>query len=60
METYFNYEQALSSKKLMEAISIPHGIGPFCGFSSWNLSASGKSIELKPGNTSNQNAHGCI
>lgn len=58
METYFNYEQALSSKKLMEAISIPHGIGPFCGFSSWNLSASGKSIELKPGNTSNQNAHG--
>ena len=49
METYFNYEQALSSKKLMEAISIPHGIGPFCGFSYWNLSTDGKSIELKPG-----------
>lgn len=46
METYFNYEQALSSKKLMEAISIPHGIGPFCGFSSWDLSTDGKSIDI--------------
>lgn len=46
METYFNYEQALSSKKLMEAISIPHGIGPFCGFNYWKLSTDGKSIEF--------------
>lgn len=51
METYFNYEQALSSKKLMEAISIPHGVGPFCGFSSWNLSADGKSIIFHQGTT---------
>lgn len=46
METYFNYEQALTSKKLVEAISIPHGIGPFCGFNSWELTADGKSIQL--------------
>lgn len=46
METYFNYEQALTSKKLVEAISIPHGIGPFCGFNGWSLTADGKSIEL--------------
>ena len=46
METYFNYEQALTSKKLVEAISIPHGIGPFCGFNSWKLTADGKSIQL--------------
>lgn len=49
METYFNYEQALSSKKLMEAISIPHGIGPFCGFNSWKISTDGKSIEFTTG-----------
>lgn len=49
METYFNYEQALSSKKLMEAISIPHGIGPFCGFGNWSLSSDGKSIVLSQG-----------
>ena len=31
-KTYFNFEQQIASKDLMEAISTPLGIGPFCGF----------------------------
>lgn len=31
-KTYFNYEEKLRSKSLVEAMSLPHGFGPFCGF----------------------------
>lgn len=43
-KTYFNFEQQLSSKDLVEAISTPKGIGPFCGFGGHKLSKDGTNI----------------
>lgn len=43
-KTYFNFEQQIASKSLVEAISIPHGIGPFCGFGGHKLSQDGTTI----------------
>ena len=43
-KTYFNFEQQIASKDLMEAISTPLGIGPFCGFGGHKLSADGTKI----------------
>ena len=53
MSTYFNYEQNMGSKALVEAISSPKGIGPFCGFGGHALSLDGNSITLYsvPGNS---------
>lgn len=44
MKTYFNYEQNIGSKSLVEAISTPKGIGPFCGFGGHSLSQDGTQI----------------
>lgn len=43
-KTYFNFEQPITSKSLVEAISIPHGIGPFCGFGGHKLSPDGTTL----------------
>ena len=43
-KTYFNFEQQMASKDLVEAISIPHGIGPFCGFGGHKLSPDGTTL----------------
>lgn len=34
MKTYFDYEGIIKSKDAAEAIAVPIGIGPFCGFGS--------------------------
>lgn len=48
MNTYFNYEQGLGSKALVEAISSPKGIGPFCGFGGHVLSLDSNTITITP------------
>ena len=47
-KTYFNYEQQIASKDLVEAISTPKGIGPFCGFGGHSISNDGKQIIITP------------
>lgn len=38
MKTYFNYEAIIKSKDAAEAIGLPIGVGPFCGFGSATIS----------------------
>lgn len=45
-KTYFNFEQQIASKELVEAISTPHGIGPFCGFGGHKVSEDGTTITI--------------
>ena len=56
MSTYFNYEQNIGSKSLVEAISSPKGIGPFCGFGGHSLNLEGNTITLtpEPGNSTSE------
>lgn len=46
MKTYFNFEQKIASKDLVEAISLPHGIGPFCGFGGHTISSDNSHINI--------------
>lgn len=46
MSTYFNYEQNIGSKSLVEAISSPRGIGPFCGFGGHYISLDSNTITI--------------
>lgn len=48
-EVYFNYGSRISSKRLGEAIAVPTGIGPFCGFGSAEINSTNNEIILKPG-----------
>lgn len=59
-KTYFNFEQPITSKSLVEAISIPHGIGPFCGFGGHKLSPDGTTliITAEPSNGNSVSADG--
>lgn len=52
MKTYLQYGSTIKSKELMEAISIPKGIGPICGFGSidtgvFNNNNNGKELTVK-------------
>lgn len=55
-KTYFDFEQQLSSKDLVEAISTPKGIGPFCGFGGHSLSKDGTNIII----TAEPNSDGSV
>ena len=61
-KTYFNYEQQIASKDLVEAISTPKGIGPFCGFGGHSISNDGKQIIItpEPGNGNSVAADGAF
>lgn len=48
---YFNYEEALKSKSLVEAISLENGFGPFCGFGSHTINNNSIEITPEPSNT---------
>lgn len=45
-EVYFNYGDRIKSKRLAEAIAMPFGVGPICGFGS--ASISGNTLTVKP------------
>lgn len=45
-EVYFNYGDKIKSKRVCEAISLPYGPGPICGFGS--ASINGNVLNIKP------------
>lgn len=50
-KTYFNFEEKLQSKGLVEAISLANGFGPFCGFGSHQVNSNNLILTPEPSNT---------
>lgn len=47
-KTYFNYGDPIKSKTLVEAISLPYGVGPICGFGSADIDTNNNKIKIYP------------
>lgn len=55
-EVYFNYGDKISSKRVAEAIAMPYGVGPICGFGS--AAINGNQLLVKPYALGDENGTG--
>lgn len=55
-DVYFNYGSRIESKRLSEAISMPFGTGPICGFGSADIN--GNMLKVYPWSVGDENGAG--
>lgn len=55
-DVYFNYGSRIESKRLAEAIAMPFGVGPICGFGSAEIN--GKFLKVYPWAVGDENGAG--
>lgn len=55
-DVYFNYGSRIESKRLAEAIAMPYGVGPICGFGSADIN--GNYLKVYPWAVGDENGAG--